>query len=205
MHCLTAKVAAASQQRALDFGSQREIELAVRIPEAETVAAELCQVRGSGAQLSGGSISANVDEDFELFFRLRGEVDQRVQVELYHPGAEVDVAPFAIERRFAVEVTRPAARGSDTAATTSDQWLSEFPEGGVRQLFQHLSQHGAVTESEASAILGGGRKLRRFATQFEHLAAKAPFEVRIDVINGVKRYVREAEAEYETREEAKNQ
>ncbi len=158
MHCLNVTVVAVSQQRTLDFGSQREVELGVRIPEADTVAAELCQVRGGGAELSGGSILVNVDEEFQLFFRLRGEADQRVQVELYHPGAADDVIPKAIEQRFAVEVTRSASRGSDTAATASDQWLLELPEGGVRQLFQHLAQHGGVTESEASTILGGGRK-----------------------------------------------
>ncbi|MBI2480710.1 MAG: hypothetical protein HYV60_19405 [Planctomycetia bacterium] len=138
MHCLNAMVVAVSQQQALDFGSQREVEIAVRIPEADGVAAELCQVRGGGARLSGGSILANVDEEFELFFRLRGDADQRVQIELYHPGAEVKVAPTAIERRFAVELTRSVARAGDATATISEQWLSEFPAGGVRQLFQHL-------------------------------------------------------------------
>lgn len=51
--------------------------------------------------------------------------------------------------------------------------------------------------------MGGGRQLRRFATEFENLAAKAPFEIQIDVIGGVKRYVREAKAEYKTQEESK--
>ena len=204
MHCLSAKVVAVEQQRALDFGSQSEVELAMRIPETDAVAAELCQVRRGRAKLLGGSIVANVDEEFEIFFRLRGDADQRVQVELYHPGAEVDVTPMPIERRFAVEVSRSAASTTDTAVPANDQWLSEFPEGGVRQLFQHLAEHGAVTESEASTILGGGRKLRRFATQFEYLAAKAPFEVRIDVIGGVKRYVRETQPEYVIQGEAKN-
>ena len=40
-------------------------------------------------------------------------------------------------------------------------------------------------------MLGGPRELRRFANRFEEYAAKAPFGVRIDVIGGVKRYVRE--------------
>ncbi len=40
-------------------------------------------------------------------------------------------------------------------------------------------------------MLGGQRAARRFALRFDELAAKAPFDVRIDVVAGVKRYVRE--------------
>ena len=58
-------------------------------------------------------------------------------------------------------------------------------------MFEHLAAHGAVTENEAAAMLGGPRGLRRFALQFEAYAQKAPFDVRIDVVAGVKRYVRE--------------
>jgi hypothetical protein len=61
----------------------------------------------------------------------------------------------------------------------------------VRQLFEHLAAHGTVTEHEAALMLGGARGLRRFALEFETLIQKAPFAVRIDVVAGVKRYVRE--------------
>jgi hypothetical protein len=60
-------------------------------------------------------------------------------------------------------------------------------------VFQHLALHGAVTEAEAAAMLGGARGLRRFTLQFEAFARKAPFGVRIDVVAGVKRYVREGQ------------
>ena len=48
-----------------------------------------------------------------------------------------------------------------------------------------------MTEVEAVAMLGNQRALRRFAIRFEDYAAKAPFSVRIDIVAGVKRYVRE--------------
>jgi hypothetical protein len=72
-------------------------------------------------------------------------------------------------------------------------WLADMPEW-VRQVFHHLATHGTITEDEASALLGGARNLRRLAVQFETLAQKAPFSVRIDVVAGVKRYVREGNA-----------
>ena len=61
----------------------------------------------------------------------------------------------------------------------------------MRALFRHLAIHGAVTEPEAAATLGGQRALRQFALRVEDCARKAPFGVRIDVVAGVKRYVRE--------------
>ncbi|NOY28543.1 MAG: hypothetical protein GXP62_22020 [Oligoflexia bacterium] len=48
-----------------------------------------------------------------------------------------------------------------------------------------------MTESEAAGMLGGARQVRKFARHFEEYAAKAPFAIRIDVVAGLKRYVRE--------------
>jgi hypothetical protein len=76
------------------------------------------------------------------------------------------------------------------ATDRRDTWLDAL-DAGVRQVFEHLTAHGTVTESEATVMLGGPRGLRRFAVQFEELARMAPFRVRIDVVAGVKRYVRE--------------
>lgn len=195
MHCIEATLTVANDQRSLDFGSRTEVELSLRVPESEKVSVELCQVR-RGARLNGGSMIVTINEPFELFFKLRGDADQRVQVELFHPGADAEVKPLPIENRFAIEVTRKATASTQVTVPGDGAWLNEFPEGGIRQFFNHLATHGTVTESEATNILGDSRKLRRFATQFESLSAKAPFEIRIDVINGVKRYVKENDADY---------
>lgn len=71
-------------------------------------------------------------------------------------------------------------------------WLDELPDGGVREVFAHLEAHGAVTETEMATMLGTTRKVRSFALHFEEHAKRAPFRVRIDIVGGVKRYVREA-------------
>lgn len=202
MHCLRATLLSETGQNTLDFGGSSSVDLALRVGDAEKVSVELCQVRGGDAKLKGGSIQATVGEPFELFFRLSGESDARVQVELYHPGAEANVAPVALDSRFTVTVTRVAAVSHEVKPLAGEVWLQELPDDGVRQLFRHLAKHGAVTELEASTLLGGARKLRRFSTEFESLASKAPFEIRIDVVGGVKRYVREAAAEYKLASES---
>jgi PglZ domain len=204
MHCVEATVEVLAQQ-SLDFGGVKEIELALRVPDADGVLVELCQARGR-ARIAGSVVAATVGEPFEIFFRLSGTTDVRALVEIYHPSAVADVAPGTPDARFAVTATRtpaptsaestpaPVPSGPAPAASgpaAGAQWLEQFPDPGVRQVFEHLAAHGAVTEAEATAMLGGPRGLRRFTLQFETHAQKAPFAVHIDVVAGVKRYVRE--------------
>jgi hypothetical protein len=192
MHCIEATVEVLAQ-RSLDFGSSQNVELGLRVHDAEGVQVELCQTRGN-ARIAGGVVIATVGEPFELFFRLSGASDARVLVQLHHPSAVVDVKPFVPDTRFAVTAARrPSSPAVPSAAVgvASTSWLDQFSDSGIRQVFEHLATHGTVTENEAATMLGGPRGLRRFAIQFETHAQKAPFGVRIDVVAGVKRYVRE--------------
>jgi len=189
MHCIEARVTPLAQG-ALDFGGTNEVELALRVPEAPAVQADLCQARG-GARLVGGTVVATVGQQFELFFRLTGSQDARVLVDLVHPTAEATVAPCTVEGRFAVTPARSAPMvDGGTGRTPEADWLDRFADEAVRRVFAHLAAHGALTEPEAAALLGGTRALRRFSLHFEEHARNAPFAVRIDVVGGVKRYVK---------------
>ena len=97
-----------------------------------------------------------------------------------------------LERRFAVDVMGTAdALESDNSTEVETTWLDELPEGGVRMIFEHIQQFGAINEADATGMLGSPRAFRRFSQSFEQFAERAPFEVRIDVSSGQKRYVRE--------------
>jgi hypothetical protein len=192
MYCLEAQIEVTAQG-ALDFGSPDEIELALRVSDDPAVRVELCQAGGK-ARIAGGVVMAPVAEKFEIFFRLSGSSDARVRVELYHPSKIADVKAYETATRFAVTATRALTEVTAVSIASSGaaaKWLEQFPEAGIRQVFQHLSSHGTVTENEAATMLGGPRGLRRFANGFEEFAKKVPFTVRIDVVNGIKRYVRE--------------
>lgn len=192
MHCLALKVDLVAQQ-VLDFGTPRELELAVRVPEMTGVQVELIQTRGK-ARLVSGVILATIGEEVELFFRLAGHTDARVLVELHHPSAVADVQPCVLETRFTVTATRTTAESTVEPApppAIEESWLEQLPAGGIRALFTHLAAHGTVTESEAANMLGTPRAVRHFSLHFEEYAQKAPFGVRIDTVVGVKRYVRE--------------
>ncbi len=188
MHCLSGRLDIVAQGQ-LAFGGTREVELSLRVVEDVSASVELCQVRG-GARLAGGAIQAAVGEDFELFFKLTAPRDARVRVELHHGAAVADVTPAVLDSRFTVTGTDRAAEPLPPTTAGSTDWLDAL-ESDVRQLFAHLAAHGAVTEPEAQAMLGSARAVRRFSTHFEVHAAKAPFDIRIDSVGGVKRWVRE--------------
>ena len=186
MHRLTGSVRVIAQAE-LGFGGAREVELAVRVLDDERVHVDLCDA-SRGARLVDGTLRATVGEPFEIFFRLVGPVEGRVRVEVHQPGNPADGC--APETRFAVGASTRLVAPS-TPARTDKSWLESFEDEGVRHVFDHLRVHGAVTESEATTMLGSPRALRRFSANFEMYAARAPFGVRIDTVSGVKRYVRE--------------
>ena len=190
MHCLQATVTMVAQ-KTLGFSGSAQVELGLRVSDAIDVQVELCEARG--AQLAAGTISATVGQPFELFFRLAGATDARALVELYHLGSDANVTPCVVNDRFGVMATgrKPVTETASIQVQPQRDWLQKFADAGVRQLFEHLAVHGAVTESEACTMLEGQRALRKFAREFETLAKNAPFSIRIDVVAGVKRYVRE--------------
>ncbi len=180
-------------QGALAFGGRKEIELGLRAVDAPEVHVDLRDVRG--ARRTGASIHVAPDTRVELSFALSGPVDRRVQVQVLHVAALAEVEPALLSQRFDVLGRGGPREEPDQApaptADDSDAWLADLPEGGIRELFRHLATHGTVTESEATQILGSARKVRRLSSRFDDYAAMAPFPCRIDVVDGVKRYVRD--------------
>ena len=192
MECFVAKVDVA-EQTTLDFASAAEIELALRVLEAEGATIEICQVR-NGARLEHGSVFAKVGADFEVFFRLLGPREARAVVEVFHPSKTADVKACKLGRRYDVTPVLGASRQAAAAPsndTTTRAWLLQMPDDGARLIFEHLAQHGILTEDDAMTLLGSARALRRFAARFDELVLLAPFTVRIQSVSGIKRYVRE--------------
>lgn len=191
MHCVAIEVGLATRG-SLGFGTVGELELALQPVDAPGVQVELCQVRGP-ARLGSGAVTATVGQRFELFFRLTGNTDALAAIEVYHPSKEYSVAAAIPAQFFEVAATRSTTVTVDPPVIAGRKldWLEKLPEGNVRQLFEHLAAHGTVTEVEAATILGNPRAVRRFALEFDELATRVPFRIRIDVVGGVKRYTRE--------------
>jgi hypothetical protein len=197
MHCVEVRLDVS--QQSLSFGGVKEVELGLRVLDVPDAHVELCQTRGP-ARLASGAIQAPIGERFEVFFRLSGRLDGRALVEVYPATGGLDVTPCVIEARFEVSAhlvggtPQEARRPSDppTASANSGRaWLDQLEDGGTRQVFAHISAHGAITEAEATAMLGGPRQFRMFALQVDKLSERAPFSVKVDTTTGMKRYVRD--------------
>ena len=150
-------------------------------------------VDATGGRIEAGVLVAPVDATFELFFRLSGPQALRTRVELCAALGGDEVVPFELDRRFAVEVSAELDSEQVKQIVESDNggWLEAFTEAGVREVFQHIERFGAINEADATGMLGGPRKFRRFSQRFEEYAELVPFSVRIDTNSGQKRYVRE--------------
>ena len=193
MHRMKVKVGLAVGQSApLAFGGPSEVELALRVPGRPDITVELCDYEGK-ARLKGTSLYAQPSNDVLLYFRLSGPSEEQVKVEVFHPTASIDVTPGVPERRFAVQ--RRAGSVIESTDSTEDQlategWTQDLPDAGTRQVFLHIAKYGAVTEEEATRMLGGARKYRRFSALFEDHCLRVPFKAGVEVVGVSKRHVR---------------
>lgn len=211
MHCLRAKVVQIGQT-SLGYGGRKHIDLILSCPDDSRVLVEVRDIRdehGKSRQ-QGELLLVPVEQSFELFFRLTGPRESRVQVQLGPATRTSTLEPVTSGGRFQV-VSRPSAltdaaspsrdsedvptapepsAAPDASSSQGDAWLQDLPEGGVRDVFRHLAAYGSVDESEATRMLGGPRPYRRFSRKFETYATFAPFGVRVDMSSGSKRYMR---------------
>ena len=186
MHCIRVAIDLIDQT-GLPFGGAREVDLALRALDAPGAVVEVCQVRPATAS-HGGAVRVTTGGHVEVFFRIAGPGDRRVQVEVFHPSGVADVRAATVSDRFDVTIVR---EGSGKMIVEEGRgWLEALPEG-PRRVFHHLSLHGSVNEAEVLQMVGGASPARRFALRFEEYAATAPFRVRIESSNGLKRYVKE--------------
>lgn len=72
------------------------------------------------------------------------------------------------------------------------RWAAEISDVGVRTMLLHIDRHGVVTETEAIGIVGSPRELRRFDRRRAAHLEVVPFDLQIEVVGGLKRYVRVA-------------
>lgn len=188
MQCLRAKLVVANQAQ-LSYGSRAEIELALEAAEGSDIAVEVCDVHS--ARFANGAIYATLDQELTVYFRLSGNVEERVPVRIRHATRSAAVQPFVTDERFQVMLrTRaPALPPPVSPSSTAPAWLDALPDG-VRDVFRHLADHGTINEAEATKLLGGPRQFRNFSLHLDEYRPRAPFAVRIDVSSGTKTYVR---------------
>ncbi len=177
-----------NSKNALPFVGPRAVDLALRVPGRPDVRIVVKEVSGDG-KLAAGRIQAGVKGWLEVFFALEGKADERVQVEVYHPDSIHRVQGALADGMFAVVGTTTAP-----AASAGRGWTASVEDAGARAVFEHLADHGSITEEEVIRKLGSPRAARRFALSFDSYLRLLPFKVRSESNASGLRYVREEES-----------
>lgn len=185
MHRILVTVRAESSEL---FGAPATVDLVLRPIDAEGVAIEVWV----GDELADGQLRVRIGEPAELFFRLTGGPARKVAVEVACTGviAEAVTAGFFLVGA----TTKPAASAVPSApgGVGLRSWLEAIENPGHRQVLTHLAAHGSITEPEVAKMLGSPSLARKFANALDALVpATSALQVRVDFVNGEKRYVRE--------------
>ncbi len=176
----------------LGFVAASSVSVGFRAPGHAEVLPVLKGISGPGA-IQDGTLRLAMDADWtEVFFAIEGPSSEAVRLEVYHPEGTEQVAPQPLDGWFVVDWRRGSLEPSPQAERVLD-WADALPEGGVRAVFVHLSEHGAITEPEVTRMLGSPRAFRRFSLDFDDLVRKVPFRVRTEPGADGKRYVKEAD------------
>ncbi|ACC80910.1 BREX-6 system phosphatase PglZ [Nostoc punctiforme] len=177
-------------QGVLSFVGAREINVALRVPERPDIQVTIKDA--PGAEVKNQQLQIAVEGDWiEVLFDLKGQRDERVRLEIYHPDNVEDVESIVPQTYFNVSGSFQGEVSTATELPKNTDWQDSFEDETVRRVFFHLQQHGSITEPELNQILGSARLVRRFSLDFEEHLKKVPFSVRIETTSNGKRYVKQ--------------
>lgn len=180
----------------LPFGASDEVELRLQAMDGEGVGIEYLDA--PGARIAGGAVVATAGAAFELFFRLSADQARKTRVAVQGVFGD-KVEGWVSERRFSADVVPSTEPSTDVpAADAGEDWLAVFEDERVRSVLAHIARFGAINEADATQLLGSPRRFRQFSQRVETYMQKAPFEIRIDVSSGQKRYVKEGGRDVES-------
>lgn len=176
----------------LGFAAARSIDLALRALERDDVDVVIRDVVGP-SELRAGRLRVSVGEAWtEVFFSLEGPDDGRVRMEVFHPDNVERVRCEPLEPWYSVSGRAASSSGTGPPSSrTPSSWADAIGDEAVRKVFEHIERHSAITETEATRLLGSPRAFRRFSAALDDYFSKLPFRIRTEIAESGKRYVRE--------------
>ncbi len=179
---------------ALGFATAPTVDVGLRAAGHEDIRAAIKEVSGAGT-LNNGRVSLPVGVAWtEVFFVFEGPADGHARVEVHHPDALEKVSSAVPGTWFSVVgQARPKSGSVPPPPGAPPSWADAIEDDAIRAVFQHIEQHGVITEPEMVVKLGSPKEFRRFSRQFELYLVKLPFRVRIEPGEDGKRYVKEGE------------
>ena len=146
-----------------------------------------------GVELKNQELYLQADETWaEVLFDLRGNQDERVRIEIFHPDNVAEIEPLTLTSYFNVSgaLIKDKSSSEPARATSNSDWQDSFSDANIKQVFLHLDRHNSITESELNQMLGSPRKARRFAGNLEQYLTRVPFSVKVETTSNGKRYVK---------------
>jgi hypothetical protein len=126
------------------------------------------------------------------------EIPQSIQVQPSgNHNLEILVAPEFTDRTESVEFDSLEPMLGDQLPTViiaevAEQWHVDFENNPHLVILKHIDKHGAITESEASSILGNPRSVRQFANSLREYYQYLPFSIKVESSGSGSRYVKQA-------------
>ncbi|MBL8788251.1 MAG: hypothetical protein JNJ59_25380 [Deltaproteobacteria bacterium] len=202
MHRVTGQVELLlANQMSLSFAQAKNVDIVLRVASGSTGQVEVVQSSSGATVVASSTLRVEVGRRFEVFFRISGAAQERVQLELAHTGGalEVDAAIVSDWFEAAVVVRDPVPVAPSVAQSVAQNtgqsagqssWL-EVVNPEYRSVYERLATHGVVEESEVARLLGGPRQARRFGNDIDKDRARLPFALRVEQGEAGKRWVRE--------------
>jgi chromosome segregation ATPase len=93
-----------------------------------------------------------------------------------------------------LQSTQSEPNDQERAALNSTQtaWYDSFEHNPHLMVLLHIEKHGAITEAEASSLLGNPRSVRQFANRLSEYSQQLPFAIRVELSASGSRYLKQS-------------
>lgn len=175
----------------LAYIGTEKVNLALRVRDRSDILISIKEAPGIEVKNQNLYLQAN-ESWAEVLFDLKGNKDERVRIEVFHPDNLAEIEPLILTSYFNVSgalIKDTSSSKPATLASNSD-WQNSFEDANIKQVFLHLEQHHSLTEAELNQMLGSPRQARRFAGSLEQYLTQVPFSVRVETTSNGKRYVK---------------
>lgn len=175
----------------LAYMGTEKVNLALRVCDRSDILISIKEAPGIEVKNQELYLQAN-DTWAEILFDLKGNKDERVKIEVFHPDNLAEIEPLKLTSYFNVSgaLTKDTSTSKPIASVSNSDWRDSFEDAKIEQVFLHLEKHSSLTEAELNQMLGSPRKARRFAGNLEQYLTQVPFSVKVETTSNGKRYIK---------------
>ncbi len=97
------------------------------------------------------------------------------------------------QQKFSQTQAEFSDRQVKVLTATNTKWYDGFEDNPHLMVLLHIEKHGAITEAEASSLLGNPRLVRQFANRLSEYSQQLPFAIRVELSASGSRYLKESD------------